>query len=118
MKTGLFVRMIYNGSTGDDVKSKSQNYNFYITTDFATSEKQRADYSVISVWAYNSNDDWMLIDGELGRNLMDKNIDILFDFVVRYGARSVGIEVTGQQGAFVTWIKKEMHKRNVYFTIS
>jgi len=102
---------------GDDVMGQPHNYNFYITTDFATSEKQRADYSVMSVWAYNSNDDWMLVDGEIGRNLMDKNIDLLFDFVVRYDARSVGIEVTGQQGAFVTWIRKEMHKRNIYFTI-
>jgi len=102
---------------GEDIIKKPYNYNFYITTDFATSEKQRADFSVMSVWAYNSNDDWMLIDGECGRNLMDKNIDILFDFVVRYDVRSVGIEVTGQQGAFVTWIRKEMHSRNIYFTI-
>ncbi len=102
---------------GDDVLKKPYNYNFYITTDFATSEKTRSDYSVISVWAYNSNEDWMLVQGELGRNLMDKNIDILFDYVVRYDVKSVGIEVTGQQGAFVTWIRKEMHRRNVYFTI-
>jgi len=102
---------------GDDVISRPNNYNFYITTDFATSEKQRADYSVMSVWAYNSNEDWMLVDGECGRNLMDKNIDILFDMVVRYAVKSVGVEVTGQQGAFVTWIRKEMHRRNVYFTI-
>jgi len=101
----------------DDVMGNEGNYNFYITTDFATSEKARADYSVISVWAYNSNDEWMLLDGECDRNLMDKNIDILFDYVVKYDVRSVGIEVTGQQGAFVTWIKKEMHKRNTYFTI-
>ncbi len=100
-----------------DVVDSAHNYNFYITTDFATSEKQSADYSVISVWAYNSNEDWMLVDGELGRNLMDKNIDTLFDMVVRYGVQSVGVEVTGQQGAFVTWIRKEMHRRNVYFTI-
>jgi len=101
----------------DDVMSQEYNYNFYITTDFATSTKERADYSVISLWAYNSNADWMLVDGELGRNLMDKNIDLLFDMVVRYDVKSVGVEVTGQQGAFVTWIKKEMHKRNIYFTI-
>lgn len=101
----------------EDVMNQAENYNFYITTDFATSEKQRADYSVMSVWAYNSNNDWMLVDGECGRNLMDKNIDVLFDFVVKYDVRSVGVEVTGQQGAFVTWIKKEMHKRNTYFNI-
>ena len=102
---------------GSDVSDRSHNYNFYITTDFATSTKERADFSVISCWAYNSNDDWMLVDGQIGRNLMDKNIDILFDMVVKFEVKSVGVEVTGQQGAFVTWIKKEMHKRNIYFTI-
>ena len=101
----------------DDVMSREYNYNFYITTDFATSEKQRSDFSVMSCWAYNTNEEWMLIDGAIGRNLMDKNIDILFDMVIRYNVKSVGVEVTGQQGAFVTWIRKEMHRRNIYFTI-
>lgn len=101
----------------DDVMNQQANYNFYITTDFATSTKSSADFSVISLWAYNSNEDWMLVDGEIGRNLMDQNIDILFDMVVKYDVFSVGVEVTGQQGAFVSWIKKEMHKRNVYFQI-
>jgi len=102
---------------GEDIKKRQYNYNFYITTDFATSEKKKADYSVISCWAYNSNEDWMLIDGYIGKTLMDKNIDVLFDMVVRYDAKSVGVEITGQQGAFVDWIKKEMHRRNIYFTI-
>ena len=38
-------------------------FNFYITTDFATSEKTSADYSVISVWAVNANNDWYWVDG-------------------------------------------------------
>ena len=106
-----------NWFEGKDLQNHLDNYNFYITTDFATSEKARADYSVMSVWAYNSNDEWMLYDGNIGRNLMDRNIDVLFDMVVKYDVKQVGVEVTGQQGAFVTWIRKEMHRRNIYFTI-
>jgi len=102
---------------GSSVENRMYNYNFYITTDFATSTKERSDFSVISCWAYNNSSDWMLIDGRIGRNLMDKNIDLLFDMVVKYDVKSVGVEVTGQQGAFVTWIRTEMHKRNIYFTI-
>lgn len=34
--------------------AKKSLFNFYITTDFATSAKQTADFSVISVWAYNA----------------------------------------------------------------
>ena len=32
---------------------KRATFNFYITTDFATSEKQFNDFSFISVWAVN-----------------------------------------------------------------
>lgn len=106
-----------NWYEGEDVMHNEQNYNFYITTDFATSEKKRSDFSVISVWAYNNAEHWMLQDGAIGRNLMDKNIDILFDMVIKYDVKKVGVEVTGQQGAFVQWIQKEMHRRNTYFQI-
>ena len=34
------------------LKDRSR-YNFYITTDWATSEKRGADYTVISLWALN-----------------------------------------------------------------
>ena len=37
-----------------DLIRNRANYNFYITTDFATSEKTSADFSVISVWALNN----------------------------------------------------------------
>jgi len=93
-------------------------YNFYITTDFATSEKTSADYSVISVWAYNNNGDWLWVDGICKRQLMDKNIDDLFRLVQEYDPQAVGIEVTGQQGGFIQWIQNEMINRNIYFSLA
>ena len=104
----------YNGS---DIEPNIVNYNFYITTDFATSEKSSADYSVISLWAYNNNEEWMLHSGYMAKSLMDVNIDRLFEMVERYDVQQVTVEVTGQQGAFVSWIQKEMHKHNCYFNI-
>jgi len=93
-------------------------YNFYITTDFATSEKSSADFSVISVWAYNNNGDWLYMDGVCKRQLMDKNIEDLFRLVSQYKPLSVGIEVSGQQGGFVDWIKREMIAKNVFFNLA
>ena len=93
-------------------------FNFYITTDFATSEKQKADFSVISVWAYNNNGDWFWVDGVCARQTMDKNIDALFSFASMYKPMSVGIEVTGQQGGFIQWIMNEMMARNIYFPLA
>lgn len=100
------------------VLQKRSNFNFYITTDFATSEKTAADFSVISVWAINNNGSWFWVDGLCKRQTMDKNIDALFNFVSLYKPYSVGIEVSGQQGGFVSFIQKEMINRNVFFTLA
>ena len=93
-------------------------FNFYITTDFATSAKQTADYSVISVWAYNANGDWFWVDGVCERMKMDKTLDHLFRLAQQYKPQSVGIEVTGQQGGFIPWIQKEMMVRNIWFNLA
>ena len=93
-------------------------YNFYITTDFATSKKQTADNSFISVWAYNANGDWHWVDGMCERQTMDLTINELFRFVSEYRPQQVGIEVTGQQGAFITWLRNEMQSRNIWFNFA
>ena len=94
------------------------NFNFYITTDFATSNKQTADFSVISVWAYNANGDWFWVDGVCERQTMDKSINDLFRLVSQYRPQQVGVEVTGQQGAFISWLQQEMLTRNIWFNFA
>ena len=93
-------------------------YNFYMTTDFATSENQSADFSVISVWAYNAQGDWFWVDGICERQTMDKSVNDLFRLVQEYRPQSVGIEVTGQQGAFIKWLQGEMMNRNIWFNFA
>ena len=102
----------------DGVVKNKNRFNFYITTDFAVSEKQKADYSVISVWGYNNNGDWFWVDGICRRQTMDKNVDDLFRLVQEYRPQSVGIEVTGQQGGFISWIQNEMLNRNIFFSLA
>ena len=95
-----------------------QAYNFYITTDFATSAKQEADYSVISVWAVNSTGHWFLVDGMCKRQGMGENVDALFKFAQEYKPQSVGVEVSGQQGGFIPWIEREMLTKNCWFSLA
>ena len=115
-------RMIQDGDIGwyklDAVIRNKNRFNFYITTDFATSIKQKADFSVISVWAYNNVGDWLWVDGVCKRQLMDANINDLFRLAQSYKPQSVGIEVTGQQGGFIQWIQNEMMERNIYFPLA
>lgn len=100
------------------ILSNKNRFNFYITTDFATSEKTSADYSVISVWALNNVGNWYWVDGVCKRQLMDKNIDDLFRLSQTYRPQNVGIEVSGQQGGFIQWIQEQMLSRNVFFPLA
>ncbi len=93
-------------------------YNFYITTDFAVKDKQKSDYTVISVWAYNAQGDWFWVDGICERQTMDKTFNDLFRLVQAYKPQSVGIEVSGQQGAFINLLQVEMMTRNVWFSFA
>jgi phage terminase large subunit-like protein len=115
-------RMIQDGDIGwykiDSVLRFKNRFNFYITTDFATSENQKSDFSVISVWALNNVGDWLWVDGICKRQLMNKNVDDLFRLAQIYKPQSVGIEITGQQKGFISWITDEMMNRNIFFPLA
>lgn len=93
-------------------------FNFYITTDWATSEDDSADFSTTFVWAYNSAGDWFWVDGVVARQLMDKNVNDVFRLAQLYKPQQVGIEVSGQQGGFIPWLKTEMMQRNIWFNLA
>lgn len=101
-----------------NLKKNRGAYNYYITTDFAVSDGEANDYSVINVWAYTNNRDWLWVDGFCKQVLMDKTIDKLFFFVQKWRPQSVGVEISGQQKGFIKWLQSEMMHRNIYFTIA
>mgnify|MGYP000060579739 CR=1 FL=1 len=94
------------------------NFNFYITTDFATSTRQSSDLSVISVWAVNNKGFKYWVDGIAEQQTMDKNLDDLFRLCQKYNPMEVGIEVSGQQGGFIPWIQEKMLEKNIYFSLA
>lgn len=94
------------------------HFNFYITTDLATSAKEVADYSVVSVWAYNSNGDWFWVDGIAKKQLINKTWDDLFRLISIYKPQAVGIEINGQQQGYIPYLQREMMVRNVWFNFA
>jgi predicted phage terminase large subunit-like protein len=102
----------------DSIITNPGRFNFYITTDFATSVSESADFSVLSVWAHNNAGDWFWVDGVCKRQLMDANVNDLFRLAQRYKPQSVGVEVSGQQKGFIPWIQQEMMNRNNYFALA
>lgn len=115
-------RLVAEGDIGwysrQELLGNRHKYNFYITTDFATSSKQTADYSVISVWAYDKDGNWHWVDGVVERQTMEKTVDDLFRLVLEYNPQSVGVEITGQQGGFIQWLQREMDYRGHFFNLA
>jgi predicted phage terminase large subunit-like protein len=101
-----------------EILKNKQDYNFYITTDFATSSKQTADYVVISVWAYSKKGEWIWVDGIVERQQMTATVNDLFNFVEEYNPQGVGVEISGQQQGFVDWLMMEMNNREKYFNLT
>jgi len=101
-----------------EILKNKQNYNFYITTDFATSSKQTADFAVISVWAYSKQGEWIWVDGIVERQSMTQTINDLFRLAEEYQPQGVGVEITGQQQGFVDWLMMEMNTREKYFNLT
>lgn len=102
----------------DLVTKNKGRFNFYITTDLATSTKQSADYKVISVWAINNKGDWYWVDGVCYRKDIGEFWNDLFRFAQLYRPQSVGLEVSGQQEGFIPWLQEQMLSRNVYFALA
>ena len=102
----------------ENVMQHRGRFNFYITTDFATTVEAKNDYSVILVWAVNSQGHFFLVDGMCRKQLMNKNLDDLFSYAQKYNPQSVGIEVSGQQGGFIPWIQERMIDRNIWFNLA
>lgn len=100
------------------ILSNQNAFNYYITTDFATSKEQAADFSVISVWAVNYKGYFYWVDGICEKQDMSKNLNDLFRLAQKWNPQSVGIEVSGQQGGFVSIIMEKMMDKNIYFTLA
>ena len=101
-----------------EILNNLSNYFIYMTTDFATSELEAADFSVIALWALDYNGVFHWFDGVCKRQDMAKNVDDVFRFVQLYQPLSVGVEISGQQKGFVSWLKRDMLNRNIWFTIA
>jgi hypothetical protein len=108
------IRQVYYA----DVMEKRDKCRIYITTDFATSNKESSDFSCMCVWLHDDKDHLTIIDGYCKKSRMQANIDALFAFVEKYDPDLVGIEVAGQQGGFIDWIQTEMRARGLYFALA
>ena len=88
------------------LKNKDK-FNFYIITDFATTDNDSGDFSVIGVIAVNAAKHVILVDGICKKQTMTENTHDLLRLVHKYKPISVGIEVSGQQKGFISFIEEK-----------
>jgi predicted phage terminase large subunit-like protein len=86
--------------------------------DLAISQKDTADYTVITIMGFNDNNDWMLVDGFFDRIKPDETIEKIFEYVMMYRPYEVVIEKVAFQASMKTFLEKEMLRRNIYFSIN
>ena len=97
-------------------------YSLYVTTDFTTTSAAKSDFSVLAVWAVNSEDDWFLVDVCVRQQELQQQYDELMRMVRTWsrGGRvvEVGVEIDGQQKAHLYSIKERMLKDNLFFSFA
>lgn len=99
------------------------NYNIYVTTDFTASNSLKGDFSVVLVWALNSNGDWFLLEATVRKMTIDDQYKPLFAANRRWGAKygrqlTVGVEIDGQQQLNLHSLKNQMLQYNSFFTFA
>lgn len=91
--------------------------NLYMTIDPAASVEDTADYRALVVAAISSDNRWFIPDVSYGRYNPSELIDEIFRLVVLYKLQEVGIEEGVLKAQLDHYLKKEMQRRNIYFTI-
>jgi len=99
------------------------NYNLVMTTDYTASNELRGDFSVVYMWAINSNRDWFLLDMSVKRQTIEDQFQTTIQMVQKWISLTgkiaeVAVELDGQQRLNVHSLKEAQMKHNVWFTFS
>ena len=89
----------------------------YMTVDPAISQKESADYSVITVVGVNPDNHWFVLDVQFGRWDPSELINNIFACASKYKPIKVGIEKVAYQAAIEHFVRKEMPRRQIFFEI-
>jgi hypothetical protein len=98
-------------------KKIAEKCNIFFTVDPASSTDKSSCYRAIVINAVNSDNNWFLVDLPYGRWDSAELIDVLFEKVVQWHPKEVGIEKGMYKQVIEPFIHKEMSRRNVFFPI-
>lgn len=102
---------------GMEPAEREQKFNYYISTDFATTEKQRADYSVFTVSGINSEGRIYILHVIRDRMESPEILSTLFELCKVYDPLAVFVESGQIWNTLKPLVTNEMIKTDVWFEI-
>jgi predicted phage terminase large subunit-like protein len=94
-----------------------QSFNYYISTDFATTEKQKSDYSAFIVAGMNSAGQLYVLKVIQQRMESPEILETLFLLVKRYKSATVFVETGQIWNTLKPLVINEMYKSEDFFTV-
>jgi predicted phage terminase large subunit-like protein len=119
-KKHQFQRMVYEDDTGKDVDHWQRPMRFYVTIDFAISEKQRADYTVFLVFGLCEDGDIHVVHVERFRASAETPFRIqetFFNLLDQFHPEVFIAETEKIDKAIMPYLRLEMRKRRKYFNV-
>lgn len=93
------------------------NATHTITVDLAISEKTSADYSVVMDCALTRANQLCVVEYWRKRAEPSEVLERIFEYVLKYRCKRVGIEGVAYQRAMVNLVLDEQRKRNIFFEV-
>lgn len=116
-ETRVFKKEYYRYFTTSLSRRIIQDCNLFATLDPASSKNKEACYRAFVINAVDSDNRWYIVDVPYGRWDSVQLLDIMFDKVVQWGLKYVGIEKGMYKDVFEPFLDKEMSRRNVFFHV-
>jgi predicted phage terminase large subunit-like protein len=96
---------------------ENERLAYYVGVDFAISQKERADYTVIATVAVNEVGELLVADVRRGRWDSQQIIDELFSVQRRYKPEMVIVEAGAIEKALGPFLRKQMQERSTYLNL-
>lgn len=116
-ENAVFLRETFTYYNYDNIRKHMDSMNIYTSIDPAISKSERADYTVITTIAVNSDNVWFILNQEWGRWNNHETVEKIFSQSRLYKPMRIIFETIAYQQALKIDFEREMERRNSFFRI-
>jgi len=115
-ETAYFRREDFQYYTKEDIQGTDLSY--YSAVDFAISQQERADYTVIVTVGIDAANKMYVVDVNRGRWDAEEIIDAMMDTQLKYSPDIFTVEAGSIEKAIGPFLNQEMYKRGVFLNLN